>query len=199
VGGGADLWVDVVLGTAVTHNDRAAIGASIAFVAILAELLTMDSAPEGDWWVDRFVRFAGPIEGETNALKPRGGPLEGRWSGPLWRFVEDYVLQQKGSTVLDACGLWYSGAFLLETVPAALHILIRHANDPEEAILRAVNDTKDNDSIGAIVGAAVGALHGEERLPDRWRRGLLGRTEKSDDGRVFEIIDEAIRRFRHVT
>ena len=53
---------------------------------------------------------------------------------------------------------------------------MRHANDPEEAILRAVKDTKDNDTIGAIVGAAVGALHGEKRLPERWKLGLLGRT-----------------------
>jgi ADP-ribosyl-[dinitrogen reductase] hydrolase len=198
VRGGADLWVDVVLGTAVTHNDRAAVGASVAFVAILAELLTMNGPPEPGWWLDRFVRFAGPIEGENNPLKPRGGPLEGQWSGPLWRFVEEFVPPQEGRTVLDASGLWYSGAFLLETAPTVLHLLIRHANDPEEAILRAVNDTKDNDSIGAIVGAAVGALHGEERLPDRWKRDLLGRTQESDDGRIFEIIDEAIQRFGQV-
>ncbi len=68
-----------------------------------------------------------------------------------------------------------------------------------EVILRAVNDTKDNDSIGAIVGAAVGALHGDKRLPDRWKRGLLGRTQESDDGRIFEIIDEAIQRFGQVS
>jgi ADP-ribosylglycohydrolase len=49
---------------------------------------------------------------------------------------------------------------LLETVSTVLHILMRHAGDPEEAIIRAVNDTKDNDTIAAIVGAAVGALHG---------------------------------------
>ena len=65
--------------------------------------------------------------------------------------------------------------------------------------MRAVNDTKDNDGIGAIVGAAVGALHGEKRLPDRWKRSLLGRTQESDDGRIFEIIDEAIQRFGQVT
>ena len=197
--GSANLWVDVVLGTAVTHNDRAAIGASIAFVAIFAELLTMNSPPEQGWWVDKFVKFSGPIEGENNSLRPRGGPLEGQWSGPLWRFVKEYVPRQKGKTVLEASGLWYSGAFLLETVPTALYILMRYADDPEEAILRAVNDTKDNDTIGAIVGAAVGALHGEERLPDRWKRGLLGRTQDNDDGRVFEIIEEAIRRFSRVS
>ena len=37
----------------------------------------------------------------------------------------------------------------------------------EEAIVRAVNDTRDNDTIAAIVGAAVGALHGKSALPDR--------------------------------
>ena len=43
----------------------------------------------------------------------------------------------------------------------------------------------------AIVGAAVGALHGEEALPARWRRGLPGRTREDDDGRVFELLGQA--------
>jgi ADP-ribosylglycohydrolase len=43
-------------------------------------------------------------------------------------------------------------------VPTVIYILMRHGHDPEEAIVRAVNDTKDNDTVAAIVGAAVGAL-----------------------------------------
>ena len=54
-----------------------------------------------------------------------------------------------------------------------------------------VNDTRDNDTIAAIVGAAVGALHGREALPDRWVDKLTGRTTDSDDGRVFELIEKA--------
>ena len=65
---------------------------------------------------------------------------------------------------------------------------MRHAAEPEEAIVRAVNDTKDNDTIAAIVGAAIGALHGEQTLPERWRRNLLGRTAEMDDGRIFELL-----------
>jgi ADP-ribosylglycohydrolase len=57
--------------------------------------------------------------------------------------------------------------------------------------VRAVNDTVDNDTIGAIVGAVVGALHGKHRLPARWLDGLLGRTAAADDGRVFELIAAA--------
>jgi ADP-ribosylglycohydrolase len=63
--------------------------------------------------------------------------------------------------VSDACHKWQSGAYLLETVPSVLNIIMLHADNPEEAIVRAVNDTFDNDTLAAIVGAAVGALHGE--------------------------------------
>jgi ADP-ribosyl-[dinitrogen reductase] hydrolase len=192
--GGSELWVDAAFAVAVIHNDPAAIGAGIAFAAILSDLLTMNAPPGEGWWVDRFVEVAREIEGE-NVLKPRGGPLVGEWWGPLWQFVQHYVPQQAERTVLEASELWYSGSYLLETVPTVLHILMRHAGDLEEAIIRAVNDTKDNDSIAAIVGAAVGALHGSARLPDRWKQGLLGRTQESDDGRIFELIDQSIRRF----
>ena len=65
---------------------------------------------------------------------------------------------------------------------------MRHGHDFEESIVRAVNDTKDNDTIAAIVGAVVGALHGKEGIPDRWVAGLSGRTSRADDGRVFELL-----------
>jgi ADP-ribosylglycohydrolase len=70
---------------------------------------------------------------------------------------------------------------------------MRHGHDPEEAIVRAVNDTKDNDTIAAIVGAAMGALHGKSELPQRWITRLLGRTTGGDNGRVFALLDAARR------
>ena len=83
----------------------------------------------------------------------------------------------------------------METVPSVLFILERHSNDPEEAIVRAVNDTRDNDSVAAIVGAAVGALNGLEAVPRRWRERLVGRTTADDDGRVFDLLERARVRF----
>jgi len=38
----------------------------------------------------------------------------------------------------------------LETIPSALYILTRHAKNPKKAIIRAVNDTHDNDTIGVF-------------------------------------------------
>ncbi len=89
-----------------------------------------------------------------------------------------------GASVLSACDRWYSGAYVLETAPCALYILMLHAADPEEAIERAVNDTWDNDTIAAIVGA----LHGAAALPKSSRDGLSGRTAEEDEGRIWSIL-----------
>jgi ADP-ribosyl-[dinitrogen reductase] hydrolase len=72
-----------------------------------------------------------------------------------------------------------------------IYILMRYGDKPEDAIIRSVNDTLDNDTVAAIVGAAVGALHGRHALPERWLSGLAGRTTVDDDGRVFELLARA--------
>lgn len=97
--------------------------------------------------------------------------------------------------VAQACDIWHSGAYLLETVPTLLYILSRHGHDPKEAILQAVNNTRDNDTCAAIVGAAVGALHGASALPAEWIDGLLGRTTSDDDGQVFRLLAQAGDRY----
>jgi len=85
--------------------------------------------------------------------------------------------------------------FCWKTVPSVLLILSKFGHDPEEAIVRAVNDTKDNDTVAAIVGAAVGALHGKKGLPSRWLNALTGRTRTRDDGRIVELIETARQLF----
>lgn len=189
-----ELWADAILAGAVTHNDPSSIAACVSFVGLLWEALFLEEPPAGEWWLDRYCERARPIEGETR-LEPRRPGLN--FCGPIWRFVDTVVRDTLGRNLstVDACESWYSGAYLLETVPCVLYILARHAGAPEESIVRAVNDTRDNDTIGAIVGAAVGALHGWPALPEHWRRSLLGRTAEADDGRVFELIEMARRRF----
>jgi len=122
---------------------------------------------------------------------------ERNWSGALSTFVEDQVppALARGASVREACDRWGSGAYLLKTIPSVLFILARHAGDPEEAIVRAVTDTSDNDTIAALVGAAVGALHGRQAIPERWIAGLSGRTRDADHGHVFELIEAASARF----
>ena len=72
---------------------------------------------------------------------------------------------------------------------------MRYGHDPEACLVRAINDTKDNDTVGAIVGSALGALYGVSGLPRRWIENLTGRTGATDDGRIFAILEQARRTF----
>ncbi len=185
-----DLWVDTALAAMITHNDAGAIAACLAFVKILWELLAMTEPPEPTWWPRTYVAVTRDLE--QGHYRPQGGAFLD-FCGPIWQFVAETVetAYTQRLTVAEACGRWYSGAYLLETVPSVLYILMCYAHEPETAIIRAVNDTKDNDTIAALVGAAVGALHGKRNLPERWLANLTGRTAAADDGRVFELLTAA--------
>jgi ADP-ribosyl-[dinitrogen reductase] hydrolase len=188
---GTDLWNDTALSAMITHNDSASISACLAFIRILWEVLQMDSPPNPNWWLETYVNTAKPLE-TKRTYRPRGGSF-GDYEGPLRLFVEEKIRDayDQGLSVLEATHRWYSGAYLLETVPSVIYILMCHGENLEETIVRAVNDTKDNDTIAAIVGAAVGALHGKKVIPERWVRNLSGRTTDRDDGRVFELLKQA--------
>jgi hypothetical protein len=75
-----------------------------------------------------------------------------------------------------------AGWTIIATAPSSTSSSWTSAGDPEEAILRAVNDTKDNDTVAAIVGAAVGALHG------RRRRGSPARDERYRDAITALVV-----------
>jgi ADP-ribosyl-[dinitrogen reductase] hydrolase len=193
-GTSASLWLDVALASIVTHRDASSVASCVAFVDLLAHLLRLPAPPTSDWIIATFLATVRQVCADP-VYRPRGGKFAAR-EGSFPDYLEFVLTEAKRHDwiVQDACEAWRSGAYLLETVPSVLWILARHAHDPEEAIVRAVNDTQDNDTIAALVGAAVGALHGRDALPAAWQRGLLGRTTTSDDGRVFRLIEEAVRR-----
>ena len=185
------LWSDTALSAMLTHNDTGSIAACVAYIDILWRLLSMSEAPPARWYLERYGEIASRLETGTG-YAPRGGAYGG-YRGPMWKFVVERVghaLDSEQQTV-EACNSWYSGAYLLETLPCVFLILCRYGHDPEEAIVRAVNDTKDNDTAAAIVGAAVGALYGRAGLPERWIENLTGRTGRKDDRKVFEILHRA--------
>jgi ADP-ribosylglycohydrolase len=96
-----DFWSDTVLCAAVTHNDTASISACVAFVGILQELVHLNFAPGPEWWVERYVFYAAPLEREK-AYSPRGGEYVGKFSGTLSKFIQLAVpdaLRQNLNTV----------------------------------------------------------------------------------------------------
>lgn len=189
-----DFWCEVVLAGTVTHNDFASNAACAGWIGLLARAAAAQPPVPQRFWLDGFLEVARAIEGETPRYTPRAPRFAGLQT-TLCDFTGEVVSEalSRQRVTLDACNEWYSGAFLLETIPSALYVLERHGNEAEEAVVRAVNDTRDNDTVAALVGAAVGALHGASRLPNRWVSGLLGRTGRDDDGHVHALLEEARR------
>jgi len=185
----SSMYADAAIASMMTHNDFASNATCVALVHMLWELLGMTSPPEPNWWVDTYCNITKDLEGNTKYN--HGGGILSEYSGPLWHYASEVcrdALKRK-LTVEEACGSWGSGGHLFETVPSVLHILATHADEPEEAIIRAVNDTQDNDSIASIVGAVIGALHGLGNIPERWVKHLNGRIrDGGGGGQVFRLL-----------
>jgi ADP-ribosylglycohydrolase len=197
VNGGIGLWGDVAVATAVTHNDPMALAANLAWVALLWRLLNADRPESPAEWLETYTEVLRIMDhGQVYESHATSGPLQ-HWRGSLSDFLDTEVKDavHRARSVADTAERWHSGAFLLETVPTLLHIVSQHGHDPREAMLVAVNDTRDNDTIAALVGAAMGATHGTSWIPTEWREHLLGRTREDDDGYYFELVDRAIARF----
>jgi ADP-ribosylglycohydrolase len=71
--GDCELWADVVLASALTHNDYTSTSACLAFTAMLWDLLAMDTPPPSIWWETRYVELAADLEGDVD-LHTRGAP-----------------------------------------------------------------------------------------------------------------------------
>ncbi len=188
--GGPGIMVDTALCAMITHNNDLSISACTLFTYLLWQLLDMNRNPGPEWWTSQ-IDYAKDIT-LGGAYTVRGGAYAGTRVQP-WDFIQEQLgsAMERNLSVREAAAMWWSGAYLLETVPCALYIMMRHGSDPEQAVIRAVNDTKDNDTIASIVGAMVGALHGADAFPKRWIQGLSGRTTYDDDGRIFELISLA--------
>lgn len=179
----------------ITHNDSASITSCLALVNMLWQLLKMKEPPAPFWYVDAFVEIARGLETDTS-YRPRGGKYTS-FRGTVWQFVDRSVraAYEECLPVLETCESWYSGAFLLETVPFILYIMMMYGHSLEEVVLASVNDTRDKDTIAARVGALSGALHGKKAIPARWLDNLPGRTSYADDGRINDLLREARARW----
>jgi len=185
------LHADAALDAMITHNAFANTASCVAFVRMLWHLLGMTAAPKPEWWFDTYSSVAQQLEGDAQYRHPNRRQAD--YEGPLWKFTRNRCHEAlgKGLTTREACDWWGSGANLFETVPSVLYILATHAHDAEEAIIRAVNDTVDNDTIASIVGTAVGALHGLGGIPERWIKSLTGKIREGGTGQVFRLVFHA--------
>jgi len=70
--------------------------------------------------------------------------------------------------VADALAFFYNGAYVLESLPAALWFFLRCPDDVEGVIVEAVMGGHDADTVASMAGAYVGAYLGDSAFPERW-------------------------------
>jgi poly(ADP-ribose) glycohydrolase ARH3 len=68
-----------------------------------------------------------------------------------------------------------------QAVAAALWAFLRCWRTPEECVIRAVSFGGDTDTIGAMAGALVGALHGTSWIPARWYDNIENSVHGRDE------------------
>jgi ADP-ribosyl-[dinitrogen reductase] hydrolase len=207
----SDLWADAALSGLITHGHPCALSSTLAFTHLLWEILRrpLGSAPDPEWWLDEYLRVASDLETVPLPSPLHTDQIPGEFRdfpGTLCEFVDVKVRRawKRGVSLRDACSLSHFGsrADILQTVPAVLYILMHHADSFESAVIASVNETKDNDTIAAIVGAIVGALNGRDRVRQKWidgirskSLGIEGLALLDDQEVVVRMANQAARRF----
>lgn len=130
----------------VTHRDERAVEGAL-FVAELAARLTNDS---GDGCCERSVAKARMVvtHAELGATLDRA-----------IQFATEGVSTSEAARVCGTTG------FVLHTVPFATFCMLRYGGEPMRALSEAIGAGGDTDSIAAILGGWLGALHGSQGLP----------------------------------
>lgn len=171
----AALRYEAMLATVPTHADGVAVASAVAQAHAVAYLLRVEPGTldprdflsaivaglEGIPDPGHPERRPGADPARRVTLAERIDEIEG-WLGLPWR---------------DAMERTHNGAFVLESLPAALWFFATFAEDPEEAIVRAASAGYDADTVAAMVGNLVGAYHGARALPHRWVDDLEFRRE----------------------
>ena len=173
------LWPDLLLGSAVTHDSLTSNAACVGWAALLIALADPQTRPTTPLAVlEVFTKTATPVEGSGSALRSRVPGDD--FSGTLCEFIEQRAVPAFApyANAQDHRDRWYSGAFLLETVPTALGIVAEYINDPQRGILEAVNRTWDNDTIASLVAAAFGARYGLDAFDPRWVNRVVSDTHR---------------------
>jgi ADP-ribosylglycohydrolase/uncharacterized protein YegL len=170
----------------VTHADPMAVASGIAQAYAVARLArtparTLDPAA----LITEIVAVLEGVGDTGKRLRRRGaGTARVRLVDRIAELTDMLEL-----TPAEAFAHTHNGGFVLESLPAALWAFLSRPDEPEEAIVVAVNGGYDADTVGAMTGALAGAYHGESGLPRRWLDDLEALSE------LRSLADRLHRRF----
>lgn len=104
------------------------------------------------------------------------------------------ALARKGASIAEAAEACGTSGFVVHSTALATFAFLAFGDDPLEALVQSISAGGDTDSIAAIVGGWLGALHGESGLPGaliaRIHDGPFGPTHLRALGSCLAAIRE---------
>ena len=159
---------DAAIACVITHADPMAVSSAVAQSWTIAYLLHTEP---GRFDVGDYLRDLARVLEDG---RDPGHPERSNYSDVLVRLLDRILevgelLNQPPEEVF---AFTLNGAFVLESLPAAMWCFLRSPEDPEQVIVTAVNGGYDADTVGAMAGALVGAYVGEKAFPEDWLTDL---------------------------
>ena len=165
----AMLVHDAALSTVITHHDPMAVASAVAQAFLVARLV---NTPFGTLDVtDLMSELSTLLDHIDDPGHPERKPGA---SGHPVRLVDRilFVASNLDWPPDRLFAMTHNGAFVLESLPAAIWCFLRTPEDSERVIVTAANMGYDADTVAAMAGNLAGAYVGESRLPSRWLAGL---------------------------
>lgn len=180
--------------TAITHTDPRAI-LSACTVALACHLLARETpqALDPDAFLSRLHRLVGRLE-QRPPRPAEGTPEEDTppLHAELIALVAELSQSPPGTAMRQIAERTHAltgqkphptGGFAPAGVAASLYFFLHDARSPTKALFTAINAGGDTDTIGAIVGALCGTMHGpaayREFLPDLVALDLIGEIARA--------------------
>ena len=167
-----ELTMATAVATVPTHADPTALAGALAMAWLTGRCTELDGdeLDPADLVADMRAALAAVHDPPLRERRP---------GGQLVRLI-DRLAEVPGLLHLQpqqAFAYLYNGAFVLESLPAALWCFLAHHDDPEAVVGIAAAGGFDADTVAAMAGTLAGALHGEAAWDSRWTDAL----EKTDD------------------
>jgi ADP-ribosyl-[dinitrogen reductase] hydrolase len=170
------LIEDVLRLGRMTHGDIRASDAAIAIAAAIANLVRRDKAlttTDAAMALLREVIRPAVSCAETQHLGPRTD-VDDRFSSRLRRASR--MLRKGVGDLRTLAAELGTGSYALESVAFAIAAFAAHPADFDAAVMGAIQCGGDTDTIGAMVGALVGANIGWSAIPAHWRSSDQNRS-----------------------
>lgn len=170
-----------------THGGRLGVAAAVGMAAATAYCARRATSGGQDLDVDDFLAFVADAMAEIEIA-----PSPTRRRPVRMHYLRDRVRRVAGwldRPPEEVFARTYTGAYALESFPAALFCFLRTPDRPHEVLLTAANAGYDTDTIGSMAGNLAGAWVGAQRLEEEERHWW---EEIEDRERIVHLADRLL-------